>query len=319
MHASARVFVRFGIAFSVVAIAFSTSVSSAPEVGAAPTGPAAYGYVLLDGGGGLYLFNVPYAGAPVTDPTRCPNLSCTSMALTPSGLGYWILDGETGKVYAYGTAGFYGDPAATFTGRGLPFLPRTLQIVATPDAHGYWVYGSRDSNPGTVLAFGTAGFYGDTTNLTQHFGDLPDRRLNGSAVGMAATATGKGYWEVYSDGGVFAFGDAKFYGSTGGIRLTQPIVGITATATGKGYWLVAADGGVFAFGDAVFGGSMGGIPLNAPVVGMVRNPMGSGYWLAAADGGVFTFGGAPHFGTVAQFGVATRPIVAIAARRGAAG
>jgi hypothetical protein len=94
---------------------------------------------------------------------------------------------------------------------------------------------------------------------------------------------------------------------------------MTATADGKGYWEVRSDGGVFAFGDAAFAGSMGGVRLNAPVVGMIRNPVGSGYWLAAADGGVFAFGGAPYFGTVAQFGVAVRPIVAIAAKHGGTG
>ena len=53
-----------------------------------------------------------------------------------------------------------------------------------------------------------------------------------------------------SDGGVFAFGDAGFYGSMGGQELNAPMVGMAATPDGKGYWLVGADGGVFAFGDA---------------------------------------------------------------------
>jgi hypothetical protein len=44
---------------------------------------------------------------------------------------------------------------------------------------------------------------------------------------MAATPTGAGYWLVASDGGIFAFGDATFYGSTGAIRLNQPIVGMS--------------------------------------------------------------------------------------------
>ncbi len=34
---------------------------------------------------------------------------------------------------------------------------------------------------------------------------------------MAATPDGKGYWLVASDGGVFAFGDAGFEGSMGGV------------------------------------------------------------------------------------------------------
>ncbi len=32
---------------------------------------------------------------------------------------------------------------------------------------------------------------------------------------MAATPTGRGYWLVATDGGIFAFGDAGFFGSTG--------------------------------------------------------------------------------------------------------
>jgi len=73
---------------------------------------------------------------------------------------------------------------------------------------------------------------------------------------------------VASDGGIFAFGDAQFYGSMGGTPLNKPIVGIASTPDGKGYWEVASDGGIFAFGDAQFYGSMGGTPLNKPIVGI---------------------------------------------------
>jgi hypothetical protein len=55
---------------------------------------------------------------------------------------------------------------------------------------------------------------------------------------------------VALDGGIFAFGDAAFYGSMGASHLNQPIVGMAATPDGRGYWLVAGDGGVFTFGDA---------------------------------------------------------------------
>jgi hypothetical protein len=55
---------------------------------------------------------------------------------------------------------------------------------------------------------------------------------------------GRGYWLVATDGGIFTYGDAKFFGSTGGMRLNKPIVGMSTTPTGKGYWLVASDGGI---------------------------------------------------------------------------
>ena len=80
-----------------------------------------------------------------------------------------------------------------------------------------------------------------------------------------------GYWLVASDGGVFSFGGAKFFGSTGAIALTKPIVAAAATPSGRGYWLVASDGGVFAFGDAAFLGSTGGTALTKPIVSIAKN------------------------------------------------
>jgi len=89
--------------------------------------------------------------------------------------------------------------------------------------------------------------------------------LNSPIVGMAPDGASGGYWEVASDGGIFAF-DASFYGSTGSIHLNQPIVGMEAAHNGGGYRFVAADGGIFSFGDEPFLGSMGGQPLNKPIV-----------------------------------------------------
>ncbi len=78
----------------------------------------------------------------------------------------------------------------------------------------------------------------------------------------------KGYWLVGSDGGLFSFGDAQFFGSMGGQPLDAPIVSMATTPDGKGYWLVGSDGGLFSFGDAQFFGSMGGKALTAPAVGV---------------------------------------------------
>ncbi len=75
---------------------------------------------------------------------------------------------------------------------------------------------------------------------------------------MAPTADGQGYWLVGSDGGIFNYGDATFYGSTGSLHLNKPVVGIAPAADGKGYWLVGSDGGIFNYGDAVFDGSLAG-------------------------------------------------------------
>src|SRR5581483_7644296 len=107
-----------------------------------------------------------------------------------------------------------------------------------------------------------------------------------------------------SDGGIFSFGDAQFFGSTGALHLNKPIVGMASTPDGGGYWLVASDGGIFAFGDAQFWGSTGAIHLNRPIVGMTTSPDGLGYWLVASDGGIFTFGDVQFLGSLGGAGVA---------------
>jgi hypothetical protein len=76
---------------------------------------------------------------------------------------------------------------------------------------------------------------------------------------------------VASDGGIFTYGDAGFFGSAGSLPLNKPIVGMSATADGAGYWLVASDGGIFTYGDAGFFGSAGSLPLNKPIVGMAAS------------------------------------------------
>src|SRR5581483_729300 len=125
---------------------------------------------------------------------------------------------------------------------------------------------------------------------------------------------GQGYWLVASDGGIFAYADSRFFGSTGNVRLNQPIVGMTPTPSGTGYWLVAADGGVFAFDAPSFGSAAG--RARSPVVAIAPTSSGQGYWVVTADGQIFSFGDAENFGTT---GPLKQPIVGAAAAPGGHG
>jgi hypothetical protein len=143
----------------------------------------------------------------------------------------------------------------------------------------------------------------------------PQWRLSANHTGAPkappAPPANAGYWLVANDGGIFSFGNAKFYGSTGGIHLNQPINGMARTRSGHGYWLVASDGGIFSFGDATFHGSTGAIHLNQPIVGMAATPTGRGYWLVASDGGIFTFGDAKFYGSTGAIHL-NQPVVGMA-------
>jgi beta-lactamase class A len=131
-------------------------------------------------------------------------------------------------------------------------------------------------------------------------------------VGIAPTPSGKGYWLVAADGGVFTFGDAHFYGTASTLHLDAPITAIAPTPDGRGYWLAAAEGGVFTFGDAHFYGAAHDLAAGASIMGMTATPDGRGYWLAASNGNVVAFGDAHSYGSPAQLQTGA-PIVGIAA------
>jgi len=118
----------------------------------------------------------------------------------------------------------------------------------------------------------------------------------GAAALTTTTSRGGGYWLASAAGGVFAYGDAPFYGSASSAHLTHPVVGMAATPDGGGYWLVASDGGVFSYGDARYYGATSSQALSHPVVGIAATPDGNGYWLVGSAGGVYVFGDAWHYG-----------------------
>ena len=148
---------------------------------------------------------------------------------------------------------------------------------------------------------------GGSTVEGQYSGDANSKGSSGTTPVSVVEPPSHGYWLVGSDGGIFTFGAAQFYGSTGASaaaarRRHRP------TQTDDGYWLDASDGGIFAFGDAQFYGSIPGLglhpgglgpaeQLNAPIVGMVPSADGGGYFMVGSDGGVFAFGDARFAGS----------------------
>jgi hypothetical protein len=145
--------------------------------------------------------------------------------LVPTTDGLEIFDGRSAQLVATVGAGVIG-------------LQSSPMVTVDPNGTiGITIAGYNAANAGMIMHFEVVGSAGRSLGKRswpmfhqnpQLTGDLSvpgPAHLNQPIVGMAATADGKGYWNVASDGGLFAFGDAGFYGSTGGWRLNKPIVG----------------------------------------------------------------------------------------------
>ena len=142
--------------------------------------------------------------------------------------------------------------------------------------------------------------------------DRSPTTLEAKVVGVAADGGGAGYWEVASNGGLFAAGSAAYFGSLSIRSMRARVVDVAGDPATRGYWEVTAGGGVFGFGAPSYG-SMGGRHLRAPIVGMASTPDGRGYWEVTAGGGVFGFGDARYYGSMGGRRLRA-PIVGMASR-----
>ncbi len=204
----------------------------------------------------------------------------------PAPRGYWLV-GSDGGIFSFGSAAFHGSMG------GVALQRPVVGITPTLTRGGYWLVAS----DGGIFSFGDARFYGSIpgTGLNPAGSGLP-HSLAAPIVGMVPSVNRRGYFMVASDGGVFAFGDAKFEGSCPGIgSCSGRAVAVMPDGTGNGYWLVTNTGGVYSFGDAPFYGAPG--TQSSPVVNAAATPDGMGYWLLFANGVVASYGDATNFGS----------------------
>jgi hypothetical protein len=235
---------------------------------------------------------------------------------TPGRNGLWVQGGP--NIYGYDVVGGSLQLSVTIPTNGVVFSTPavgdlgdgTLGIAVTSDEQQNFGHACNNSGVWHLALY----------TLTQAGSSLPagawptfhgNNNRSGSNLGLGPRPN-HGYWMVASDGGIFPFGNAGGFGSTGNIRLNQPIVGMAKAPHDDGYWLVASDGGIFPFGPGAGGyGSTGNIRLNQPIVGMAATPTGHGYWMVASDGGMFPFGDAGGFGSTGNIRL-NKPIVGMA-------
>ena len=258
------------------------TVQSATATSAVVTVPAGSGTVTVSAssiaGGGGHGAQFTYGTAPPPPPPFPP----------PAAHGYWLV-GSDGGIFTFGSSQFYGSTGSLHLQRPV------VGIVPTIDRSGYWL----DASDGGIFAFGDSGFYGSIPGLGLHpAGSGQPNSLDAPIVGMVPSTDGGGYFMVASDGGVFAFGDARFAGSCPGIGgCSGAAVAVMPDASGNGYWLVTQSGHIYTFGDAPYFGAPG--PQSVPVTSAVRTPDGRGYWILFANGAISNFGDAGSYGSPA--------------------
>jgi hypothetical protein len=208
-----------------------------------------------------------------------------SITVKPYVPGYWLV-GSDGGIFTFGAAQFYGSTGA------LTLQRPVVGITPTIDGDGYWLVAS----DGGIFSFGDTAFYGSIPGIgIAPAGSANPRRLNAPIVGVVPSSDDSGYFMVGADGGVFAFGDAKFEGSCPGIGgCSGAAVAVMPDASGDGYWVVTATGHVYSFGDATYFGAPG--PQSVPVTSAVRTPDGGGYWILFSNGAVAAYGDAGSLG-----------------------
>jgi alpha-tubulin suppressor-like RCC1 family protein len=248
-------------------------------------------FLIHIGGAGTCSLTASQSGSDLYNPAQLmTNYQIAQVPLTVTANNVTSSAGVIPSSFSYSISGFVnGDTQAVVSGTASCRTPAT---TASPPGS-YPINCSAGSLSAANYSF--TNFVAGTLTLTKR-----------------ATPTPLGYHLVASDGGIFSFGNAQFFGSTGAIHLNKPIVGIADTPDATGYWMVASDGGIFSYGGAQFYGSTGAIHLNQPIVGMTPTPDGGGYWLVASDGGIFAFGDAGFYGSTGAIHL-NRPIVGMTA------
>ncbi len=286
-----------GTAYTFTVTATNATGSSVPSTASvavtptAPTPPVVTGATRQQGGSSSTTTGTATAVLPGATPSAPLAISASGKGIGALTVAQYSVNPTTGTVLA-GTGVYYDLELAT--GSTFSSVSLTICTLGGGNALDWWngtawsAFSSEsfDSTTGCV----TATVSGSTSPTLAELTGTPIAAVV-STTTPPVTVT-NAYYEVASDGGIFAFGGAPFYGSMGGKPLNKPIVGIATTPTGGGYYEVASDGGIFAFGNAAFYGSMGGKPLNKPVVGIAVTPTGGGYYEVASDGGIFAFGNA---------------------------
>jgi hypothetical protein len=259
--------VRFGVAVALLSTCFTVAGMPSAHAAAKPWPHNVVAGFSTPSGGGYWLV---FADGTVTrkgdarlygDASRVALVKpIVGGAATPSGKGYWLVAGD-GGVFTFGNAHFYGSMG------GAHLRQPVFTIAPTRTGKGYWLV-ARDGGVFTFAVYPIVGFATSPTDsgyqmigrdaYLKNFGKFPvpdhlrGRGLNhgvDNVMGLMQTPTKRGEWIVFSDGGTFAFGNARQLKGPPYVRRRQ-IVAAFSNPKAQGYVLVTSTGAIFRFGAA---------------------------------------------------------------------
>lgn len=161
-----------------------------------------------------------------------------------------------------------------------------IPVADNPQAAGYWML----RNNGQVFAFGDA----RRKKLNSTSPNYGSPTYGGAASNVNAIAInglpsgGMGYWVMWSNGRVMAYGAAEWYGDLAHQQLHAR--DFAPTPSGQGYWILTQNGNVHAFGDAVDHGGVAvtGSNYAQSIESHPTDP--DGYWIMKEEGQVTAVG-----------------------------
>ncbi len=263
-----------------------------------------------------------------TTTTARPSLSTLpGSAGQPSGGvgGYWI-NAADGGVFSFGNAQFHGSMGGMRVERTRssasrrPTTPtgywevatrrwrvqlRRRQLLRQHRQHPIEQADGRDgghARRGWLLARGRPTVASSPTATPASTAARAASRSTSRSSGWCRRTTAVGYWLIASDGGVFAFGDAGFFGSLGG---APPVHGARRRGADARRWRVLGPrrqrhGLRLRRRPTV--GVAGVSPtlstMKSPMTGLIPDFSGQGFDAVNGGGQAFAFGDAPYFGDV---------------------
>jgi subtilisin family serine protease len=156
--------------------------------------PDGHGYILLGSDGGIFNFGSSrFYGSTGSWRLNAPVLDLT---ITATGHGYWFVAAD-GGIFTFGDAKFHGSTGS------MRLNSPVRSMTATANGAGYWMVAS----DGGIFAF-----------HAPFEGSLPGVRglsslIQSASIRMRALPSSDGYYILGQDGTVYAFGQAKWFGS----------------------------------------------------------------------------------------------------------